>query len=120
MSRTAKSHHDPLPLLPACMSAMRMRRETAEPHIEHTTVSKVWLDALSRAQAAIRYHDEHANDVFIDLDAEHWRLIKEAIQKSPRFQEMYQAGGTFTDACASVEMWLEEHDPDCSLSVPGR
>jgi hypothetical protein len=117
MNGTAESLHDPLPLLRACVAAMRMVRELPELRLEQQTVRPVWLDALSRAQAAIAYHDERAKDVLIDLDAANWRSIKEAIQKSPRFQEMYEAGGTFTDACASVAMWLQEHEPECSLSV---
>jgi hypothetical protein len=60
------------------------------------------------ARAAIAYWDERANDRVIDLDAVAWAQLKKAIEQSPRFKEMYDAGGTFTDACSSVHSWLHE------------
>jgi hypothetical protein len=130
MSHPAESLHDPLPLLRACVAAMQMQmgRESAELHIERPMAQKIWVEALNTALAAIAYHDERAKDVVIDLDAEAWRMLKEAILTSPRFQEMYRAGGLFQDACSSVESWLaqeqpellEEPDSGCLLSAASR
>lgn len=109
-----------LELLRKCVSAMEMQvgRETGDLHIPQPTAKKIWDDALLPAQAALTYLDERANDQVIDLDAEEWNSIKKAIESSPRYQEMYAAGGTFTDACSDVRSWLKEVEPDQSPS-PG-
>lgn len=119
MSNKTEVKHDPLSLLKACVSAMEMqlRRERGELHINRPTARKIWDDALLPAKAAIDYHDERANDQVIDLDADAWAAVKRAIETSPRFQEMYEAGGCFTDACASVRDWLAEEEPACSLDA---
>jgi hypothetical protein len=107
-----------LKLLRACVSAMEMQlgREQDELDINQPAARKIWDDALEPAKAAIGYLDERANDQVIDLDADAWTALKDAIEQSPRIQEMYQAGGTFTDACASVRSWLTEIEPDQSPS----
>lgn len=45
-------------------------------------------------------------ETVIDLDADAWQAIKTDMQLGPRFQEMYQAGGCFTDAVSNVRHWL--------------
>lgn len=112
---------DLLTLLRSCVSAMEMQmgRESGELHINQPTARKIWDDALLKANAAIEYHDAHANDLYLNLDVEEWKAMKLEIQNSPRFAEMYRAGGVFTDACSSVRIWLREEDPSISLNADG-
>ena len=109
------SSPDLIVLLRACVDAMEMRmgHETGDRHIDRSR--KIWDKALDGAKAALTDHDERANDQVIDLDADAWAELKQAIERAPKFQEMYQAGGTFTDACASVRMWLEEEAPSSAM-----
>jgi len=113
----AASPQDLLSHLRACVEAMEMQmgRESGSLHINQPTAIAIWNKALEPAKAAIAYHLERANDQVIDLDAEAWAALKDSIEKSPRFQEMYAAGGTFTDACSNVRSWLDEEvSPEAS------
>lgn len=44
----------------------------------------------------------------IDIDAETWKSLKEAIIKSVRFQEMYDAGGNIDNAINNIKDWLSK------------
>lgn len=107
-------------LLRNCVSAMEMQvgRESGDLHISQPTAKHIWDEALEPARRAITDHEERANDHVIDLDAEAWASVKRAIEESPRFQEMFAAGGTFTDALANVRDWLREENPSYAADSP--
>jgi hypothetical protein len=46
-------------------------------------------------------------NVVIDVDAAMWDEIKLAIINSPRFAEMYSAGGMFNDGLENTVAWLK-------------
>lgn len=48
----------------------------------------------------------------INLDDEMWREVKAAIVESPRFAEMYAAGGMLNDGISNTVAWLREPAPE--------
>jgi hypothetical protein len=72
------------------------------------------LSTLLRA-AYIRGHvdalrnntsQNNTTEQIVDLDDATWQALKEAIIKSIRFQEMYDAGGNIENAVSNIKDWL--------------
>src|SRR5882672_5043836 len=52
----------------------------------------------------------------IDLNAVMWEEIRDAILNSPRFAEMYAAGGVFQDGISNVIAWLKEPPQETTVA----
>lgn len=99
--------HEPLRWLRACVAVMERCSEGVT-----LGAKEHWEEALTGARRAIADQDERVQEMVIDLDAAAWQSLKDAMAGAPRFQEMFLAGGTFTDALASVCLWLAEVEPE--------
>jgi len=110
MSAEAQVDSVLLRLRRACATAMEVQARREQIRSIQPIRGNTWDQALSEVKAGIAEHDKGANEV-IDLDAVYWHALKAAIQGSPRFQEMYRVGGTFTDAVSTVCSWLNEDWP---------
>lgn len=78
--------------------------------------SKRLADAAAAARKAAFDAEQ---ETVINLDDEMWREVKAAIVESPRFAEMYAAGGMLNDGISNTVSWLRETpEIDCAVPLP--